>query len=278
MQFRLTKISQTVRAFEWWEYKLSPLFATIYATAYLLHTPILTLWPLLLLAFAALVPGAAYVSVLNDLTDRREDIASGKPNRLVGKSRFFIALVLTGCILPGLIIALYWRKDSLLLFLYLAAWVVFSLYSLPPIRLKRRGLLGIVADASGAHLFPTLLVLSLVFRWTGKLVDPIWFVSVATWSLCNGLRGILWHQISDSHNDEKIGLNTFAVRHKVSQLQTLARLVIFPAELAGFTIMLCYAQSFFAFGFLGGYLILALFRRRRWGLKSKFPRSKSRIS
>ena len=76
----LPEISRTFRAAEWWEFKLSPMLATAYATAFLLKISILSLWPLLLLALVALAACAAYVSVINDLTDLEDDLASGKAN------------------------------------------------------------------------------------------------------------------------------------------------------------------------------------------------------
>jgi 4-hydroxybenzoate polyprenyltransferase len=273
------QLSQTIRAAEWWEFKLSPIFATVYATAYLLKTPAAALWPLLLLALLALVPGAAYVSVINDLTDMRDDLASGKANRLVGRSRAFVAAILACCVLPGVAVAFHWRGDPLLLSLYLAAWAAFSLYSLPPVRLKKRGALGLLADASGAHLFPTLLVVALVFRWRAEPVDPVWFASVAAWSLGYGLRGILWHQLSDLHNDEKIGLSTFARRHKIARLRGLGNFVIFPVEAAAFALLLWRADSRLALALLGFYALLELSRRALWrtNLVIVVPKDRYRI-
>jgi 4-hydroxybenzoate polyprenyltransferase len=146
-------VYQTTRAVEWWEYKLSPIFATIYATALLLNVSIASLWPVLVLSLLALIPGAAYVSVINDLTDLKDDLASGKNNRLVGRSRLFIAVTLACCVLPGVLVATHLRNDKLPLTLYLANWAAFSLYSLPPVRLKNRGFPGILADAAGVHMF-----------------------------------------------------------------------------------------------------------------------------
>ncbi|MET0626015.1 MAG: hypothetical protein ABW250_23980, partial [Pyrinomonadaceae bacterium] len=238
LQRRGAGLPQTIRAVDWWEFKLSPIFAIIYATALLLNVPVASLWPLLLLALAALVPGAAYVSVLNDLTDMRDDLASGKSNRLVGRSRAFVACVLACCVLPGVAVAFYWRGDPLLWSLYLAAWVAFTLYSVPPFRLKNRGLLGLLADASGAHLFPTLLVVGLVYRWSAEPLNLVWFAAVAVWSLSLGLRGNLWHQLSDRDNDEKVHLRTFARSHKITLLHRVGNFVIFPTEWMAFAIML----------------------------------------
>jgi 4-hydroxybenzoate polyprenyltransferase len=240
------------------------MFATIYATAFILKIPINTLWPLLVLALVALVPGAAYVSVINDLTDLKDDQASGKSNRLIGKSRAFIAAVLACCILPGVAISIYWREDPLLLSLYLAAWVAFSLYSIPPVRLKTRGVLGLLADASGAHLFPTLLVVSLVYRWRGEPVDIAWFTCVAAWSLSYGLRGNLWHQLSDSHNDQKIGLHTFVQNRTITQLRVVGNFIIFPVEIAAFALMLWRAGSQMAVAFLCFYALLEWSRMAMW--------------
>lgn len=259
-----SNFSQTIRAVEWWEYKLSPIFATIYATAFLLKVSVITLWPLLILTLLALVPGAAYVSVINDLTDLKDDLASGKHNRLIGRSRTFISLTLACCILPGLLVAIHWRHDLLLLTLYLANWTAFSLYSLPPVRLKNRGLLGVMADASGAHLLPTLLVVSLVFRHQQIPLDLRWFSAVAVWSLSYGLRGILWHQLSDLQNDERAGVSTFVVRHKLSRLHRLGNFIIFPAELGAFAVMLWHAGSRISIGLLLLYVTLQWFRKQRW--------------
>lgn len=260
----MPQITRTVRALEWWEFKLSPIFATAYATALLSGRPAAPMWPLLLLALAALVPGAAYVSVVNDLTDLEDDLASGKGNRLVGRSRLSVALLLACCLLPGVAFSIYWRGDPLLLSLYLAAWLAFSLYSIPPARLKKRGFLGLLADASGAHLFPTLLVVALVYRWNAEPIDPVWFTAVAVWSLCLGLRGNLWHQLSDLHNDEKIGLRTFARRHKIARLHRLGNFVIFPLEAAGFAVMLWRVGSPAAFALLGLYALLEWSRKSWW--------------
>lgn len=273
------EIFRTARAAEWWEYKLSPVLATAYATAFLLKLPILSLWPQLLLTLIALAACAAYVSVINDLTDFDDDRASGKANRLAGKSRGFVAAVLACCILPGAGIAIHWRGEPLLLSLYLASWVAFTLYSLPPIRLKNRGVLGLLADASGAHLFPGLLAVAVVYSRRVGPVDTVWLVSVAVWSLSCGARGILWHQIGDLRNDEKTGLRTFALLHKVAWLRRLGNWVIFPAEVAAFCLMLWHAGSRLALALLCYYALFTFLRKRLWGvnLVVVVPRDKPHI-
>ncbi len=266
VQWRWSEIFRTLRAAEWWEFKLSPIFATAYATAFLLKLSIITFWPLLLLLLVAMTACASYVGIINDLTDFKDDQACGKANRLVGKSPAFITAVLAGCILCGAAVATYWRGEPILLSLYLASWIVFTLYSLPPVRLKSRGVFGLLADASGAHLFPSLLAVALIYsRHTGS-ADTIWFASVAVWSLSYGVRGILWHQLSDLHYDQKIGLGTFAGRHRIALLRGLGNFIIFPAEVAAFCFILWHAGSRLAIVLLGYYALLAFLRNRIWAV------------
>ena len=115
------------RGREWWEYKLVPIFAIFYATAFHLDVPISSLWPAALALLAAILPGALYVSVVNDLTDRAEDEAAGKPNRMAGRPAWQAVLLVAVPVAIGLGFAFLWRDDPALLIAYLAAWAAFSL-------------------------------------------------------------------------------------------------------------------------------------------------------
>jgi 4-hydroxybenzoate polyprenyltransferase len=264
-QRRWREIFKTVRAAEWWEFKLAPVLAIIYATAFLLKLSIISLWPLLLLVLVALAACAAYVSVINDVADFDDDMASAKANRLVGKSSALIAMVLALCIIPGIAVAFYLRREPLLISLYLASWTAFTLYSLSPIRLKNRGGWGVMADASGAHLFPTLLAIALVYRWSLKPFDAVWFASAGVWSLSFGIRGIIWHQLNDLRYDEKINLRTFARTHSIAWLQRLGNFIVFPTELAALVVMLWRTRCVIAVTLLGFYALLNFLRKRIWG-------------
>lgn len=253
-------LSSVTRASEWWEYKLAPTFATFYATALWLQIPLHTLWPLLLTVLLALAPGAAYVSLLNDLTDLRDDLAGGKANRLNGKSRRFVALALILSVAPGIGFAFYWRGDWLVVGLYGAAWLAFSLYSLPPFRLKNRGFLGMLADAAGSNLFPHALVAVLVFRWNQTPLDGRWLAFVAGWSFFYGLRGILWHQLCDLQFDEKSNVRTFARLHPPALLKRLGEWLIFPLELAALAGVLILLGNALVWISLGFYVVVEAIR------------------
>jgi 1,4-dihydroxy-2-naphthoate octaprenyltransferase len=254
----------SVRAGEWWDYKLVPLLTAFYATVALLDRPVASLWPAALTLLLALVPGAAFVSLLNDLTDLDEDRAAGKPNRMAGRpSAFRIAAILLP-VTAGILFLWLWRDDPLLMAVYLAAWIAFTLYSLPPFRLKARGFWGVLADASGAHLFPTLVAILVAFRAAERPLDPVWVAAGAAWAFGYGLRGILWHQLSDRDNDRAAGVRTFAQRHPRRVSARVGAWLAFPLELIGLGLLVWKLGSPLPLLFLGLYLLLLALRIQRW--------------
>jgi 4-hydroxybenzoate polyprenyltransferase len=258
-------VLQSMRASEWW-ILLSPMFAALYATAYQLKLSIASLWPQLLLALAAVVCLAGYVSLINDLTDREQDVASGKVNRQVNMPRGAVAMLFALCIAPGAVIASTWRHDSILLWLYLASWISFSLYSIPPFRFKARGVFGAVADTSGARLFPTMLLVVLVYRSAGRPVDRIWFATVALWVFCYGLRQTLFHQVVDLENDHDADVRTFAQRYGPVTVQRLVNRLLFPLELAALAGLLWLSTSYVSCAALIFYALLEVWRTRLSGV------------
>lgn len=257
-------VFESFRANTWWEHKLSPILATIYATAVFSRIPLSTLWPVVALALLALIVCASYVSLLNDLTDAKDDQASGKPNRWLRTSRIYPALFLGTCVVAGAGILIAWRKDRLLFYAYLLCWLSFTLYSAPPFRFKRRGIWGVLADASGAHLFPTLFAVVLVYHWSRTDAPSQWTIPIALWSFAAGVRGILWHQLEDAENDRKIGLRTFVCLHETKTAERLG-LFAFALELASFMAMLWLTRGVVAALFLIFYGLFALLRRRLLG-------------
>ena len=242
------------RANEWWVGKFSPVLATFYATASLVGRPLLPLLGHLVLLLLSLLVGAVYVSVLNDWTDLPDDTVAGKTNRLAGRSPAFIGGVLGSCVLLGGGFGYYfWELSPQSALLYLGAWVVYSLYSLPPARLKARGLAGVLADAGGAHLFPQLLTVSVVGQWTGQPVPTAWWLAVGGWALTCGVHNILWHQLSDADADAQAQVDTFVLRQGVRRAQYLGQWVVFPMEIAAFGVMLVSNYNEWALGLLGVY-------------------------
>jgi 4-hydroxybenzoate polyprenyltransferase len=259
-------VSKIIRASEWWEYKLPPMLAVVYATILYTGKSLLELAPRFCILLLGIVIGAVYVSLVNDLTDIREDQASGKVNRL-SRFPFWLRICLT--ILPvfgGFFFAFVFLNDALSVALYALCWIAFSLYSVPPFRLKKRGVLGVFADAAGAHLFPTLFLLSAMTNYLDIPMDWYWFSVVAVWSLMYGLRGILWHQFFDRENDIASGVNTFASKKDPSHFYKEAALVM-SIELIALAFMLTHLFKPFPVVALLFYVVLLLGYSRIFGLR-----------
>lgn len=186
------------RARERWDHKLASMLGTGYMTAFYLREPLVDHWSTFLATLVGVAAAAAYVSVINDWTDLEVDAAAGKDNRLAARGRRYAPAATGGLLALGVVVAiLAWRDDPLVLALFAGPWLAFSLYSLPPVRLKARGAAGALADASGAHLLPHVLITVAVFHAAGRALDAWWLAAVGAWALAAGLRGALWHQLSD---------------------------------------------------------------------------------
>jgi len=250
------KIFNTIRSQEWWTYKLPPLLAIGYTTCTFSSTPLLEISLHLAIILISLVVGAIYVSVINDITDLKEDLASGKSNRVQNippKLRWVMPI---GCLLIGLGFEYIYYPDLLSCFLYLGSWVVFSLYSIKPFRFKNRGILGVFADASGSHLFPSLLMISSVSYLTKQEINWWWFLATGVWAICYGFRGILWHQFIDRDNDIKVNLNTYASNIEPEKF-IYKEQVIFAIEIIALVLMFYQLKlSILYFGIILYFLVV----------------------
>lgn len=256
-------IIDLIRAEEWWEYKLVPILTAFYATALVLHVSVRSLWLSALSLLLAIVAAAIYASVINDVTDLAGDLKAGKRNGVAGRSRLVVATLVALSVGAGFLFAWLWRDDVRLLTCYLATWLAFSLYSFPPLRFKERGAAGVLCVAAGEQLFPTLVAVLLVCRGAHRTVSGTWVVCVAVWALAYGLRGIVWHQLTDVDNDRAAGFRTFVLRHPHSA-PFISTFVVFPIELAALAEILWQIRSAWPPAFLVLYVLYAVRSARRW--------------
>lgn len=204
------KVPSIFRSTDWWDYKIVPLLTIGYLTIMLNSFNLVQHIAWLLFLILAIAVGAIYVSIINDYTDVKFDLDSGKSNRLAKFTPFKRALILALSILISLCFCIYFSSNLLSFTFYFSAYIMFSLYSTPPFRFKNRGILGVIADASGAHLFPSLFVYAAMVYKLEIEVNYYLLILITIWSLACGLRGNMWHQFWDRENDLSINHNTFA--------------------------------------------------------------------
>lgn len=256
----MKKFLSVIRSQEWWGYKIPPLLALGYATVLLSNTPVnkVAWWFLFLLA--AIVVDAVYVSIINDITDIEEDLAANKKNRMASFAPNVRWLFPAVCIALGIFFC-FVLHDTLSIVLYFLSWLSFTLYSFPPVRLKKRGIFGVFADACGSTFFPSLLMVSATSAFIGQNIDWLWFSAVGVWALANGLRGILWHQFYDRENDLKVNLNTFASKVDPQSFKPKA-IAIMIVEVVALTIMLLRLMNPVVIIFLALYFLMLMMYRK----------------
>ncbi|MBW8010810.1 MAG: hypothetical protein FVQ83_06140 [Chloroflexi bacterium] len=232
----LSKASRVVRAGNWWLYKIPPLLSIAYLGLLKEEAPPEIGLLAILGVLISLISVAAYGHIINDVFDIDEDRRAGKPNIMADRNKFergflSLTLLLTG-FTPWLWIDFGPGAAAVLAANYLLP----TIYSIPPVRLKERGVWGIISDASGAHAVPTLFIFIAMITVTSASIDESFplVVTATSWAFFVGLRGILLHQLWDRANDMRAGAETLAARLNPLEIRRFAVGVIFPIEMLAF--------------------------------------------
>jgi 4-hydroxybenzoate polyprenyltransferase len=222
-----------IRLSSWWTGKAAPLMAWVYLFFWYESFPVGLALQTLAASVVTTLGIGAFGYWLNDWSDIAEDRAAGKVNRVASLTlpqRWAgLGLTVGVAILPWL--AGWLPLTPLTLGFLVAEAAVFMAYSLPPIRLKKRGFAGVLADALYAHALPLAFAGATMQSVGDTLPDgqppeaALW-LSGLTWSLCLGLRNILTHQLADAANDRRSGTRTFVVRVGVRLARALRRSLI----------------------------------------------------
>lgn len=207
-------MGKLLRLHHWWAGKIPPAIAVAYL-ALAPSAPALDGWGAardiaLFLVSCLGIGGLGYL--LTDAFDVEEDRRHGKQNgwaSLAPRARVFVVVSLFAAAwLPWLWLP-HARRGVALVALEL---VLFALYAVPPIRLKERGIAGIVTDALYAHVLPTM-VAWVTFSPLPLGADVVTPALLAAWMFLMGMRHLARHQHDDLDRDRLAGLATFAVRH-----------------------------------------------------------------
>lgn len=151
-----------------------------------------------LLVLATLVPWAAFGYGLNEICDQAQDVQAGKSSRALGLGRGVLGAYLAITATAAFALSLLWSSGVAVA----AALALAVSYSAPPLRLKERGAVGVVAGAAAQWALPVLAVASTV---------PLTAMSLAAVALAFvvGVRWLLVHQAHDADADRRTGARTF---------------------------------------------------------------------
>ncbi|MFN8666345.1 MAG: UbiA family prenyltransferase [Gemmatimonadaceae bacterium] len=257
-----------LRLHHWWAGKIPPAIAVAYlalaGSASALDVVAAARNVALFLVSCLGIGGLGYL--MTDAFDVEEDRRIGKPNgwsSMQARLRVpVVALLLAAAWLPW-----RWLPNARIAAVLVALEMgLFALYAIPPIRLKARGMAGIVTDALYAHVLPTMVAwvafskLSLGAEWTTPLL-------LATWMLLMGTRHLARHQHDDLDRDRLAGLTSFAARRgRDGTMRFLVRRLLPLEALVALLSLLTLATS--APLLLAGFVAHAFWElhvvRRRW--------------
>jgi 4-hydroxybenzoate polyprenyltransferase len=149
---------------------------------------------------------AAFGYCVNDVADRSSDMRAGKLNRAANVSTRAWALFLALTAGISLSLALFWAAGLASLGYIFAGLLLACAYSLPPFRIKERGILGLATGAASQWVLPVFAIAA---------ANPAAWTHPAAWciallGLAIGVRWMAIHQMQDVIADRRSGVRTYA--------------------------------------------------------------------
>jgi hypothetical protein len=207
-----------VRFGNWWTHKIPPLLLVVYVELIRRHASLGASVATICVLLFCVSCVAAYGHVVNDWCDIADDQRAGKPNTMHDVHVGQRAALCVGLVVAGFaVLAPFsdaWPARIALAVNYL--WP--TIYSIPGVRLKERGLLGVLSDAAGSHVTPTLFAFASVSMFAPGPASAAVVAAVLLWATVLGIKGILYHMIADRANDTTAGVDTFVATFDVSRL------------------------------------------------------------
>jgi len=207
----------------------------------------------ILIFFLFSVFSTTYGYLINDYSDIELDQRQGKENTFQDMTQLkalgSVIFILSLSILSGLYFSGHFWFSMLWLF-----WLaISSFYSLPPVRLKEKGAIGLIFVILAQRALPILLVFTaLGFEYINEIIVLSVFV------FFRGASSDINHQLDDITKDAETGTNTFAVivgKRRVEQLLNIS-LEIEKALLA--LILVGFTCQLFNVTILGNIIIVLL--------------------
>lgn len=235
----LRRPARLVRMQDWWSSKLPPLFA--FASLLLAGPPAVPpreAAAALLLFLASAFFTAAWGHLLNDFADLRADRRAGKPSPLstlsLPMAAGLVVVTLGLAIAPWLLLP----PSPLARVAFALELVLLAAYALPPLRLKERGLSGVIADALYGHALPIAITVGLFDALSpgAPLTLPAITLLVG-WKLVQGLCGALASQIADRRSDRRSGTRTWITAGRLPRALAARRFllrILLPLQLVAF--------------------------------------------
>ncbi|MBK9407614.1 MAG: UbiA family prenyltransferase [Gemmatimonadetes bacterium] len=258
-----------LRMNQWWSGKIPPALAAAYLAACVNAGPLdvtaMARNLALFLVSSLGIGGIGYL--LTDAFDVEEDRRIGKQNGWSALSPL-ARLVVSTCLLAAAALPWRWLPNARLgASLVVLEMLLFLLYAVPPIRLKERGVAGIVTDAVYAHVLPVAVAWTVFAGPPDTRGDEVLIALFLLWMLAMGMRHLARHQHDDLDRDRMAGIRTFAAgRGRDGTMRWIVRRLL-PVEMVAALSALAWALPVAPL-LLAGFVVHAFWElyvvRERW--------------
>lgn len=169
---------------------------------------------------------ASFGYAANSWSDIESDRAASKPNPFHGVSvSKALSLVTATALLTLAGSFLVLSAKPIALGLSLSLFVCSVAYSLRPVRLKERGIAGLIVSAVAQRSLPALIVFAAIGSWSLGGAVLVGAMTVT------GLRFILAHQMADLLSDRRSSTRTFVSSRGAATARFILTNVLAPAEI-----------------------------------------------
>lgn len=242
----MISISKSIRKYLGWRnwavFKYNSIFENLFILFFIIimiqdysNSAFLKLILFLVLSFFS----TTYGYLINDYADIDLDRLHGKTNTFEDVNKKNALLIVIGFLCLIFVLTVPFRENITFVIIYLFWILLTTFYSLPPIRLKERGLSGLIAASTAQRFLPVLLSFAVFSYW-----ELLPLIIILIYILLRGLTSDLNHQIQDYVNDSKTSTKTAAVTinqktlHKLFILMLHLERVFLPIVLIVFIYLL----------------------------------------
>lgn len=208
-------VAKPFRAEDWWIGKASLLVGLVYLFTIYFQIPFERFGIWAVCSLITIIGFASLGYLLNDFFDQEKDKLAGKKNFLLNTSAAQKIAYFCFALLMLFTPWYYLPYDIFTIVLVVLQLLLFLLYSVPGIRLKERGLVGLITDALYAHSIPAVMAVHTYALISNKTTNVVWIAVLFAWQFCVGLRNILLHQLNDSDADQLSNTKTFTNKYGV---------------------------------------------------------------
>jgi glycosyltransferase involved in cell wall biosynthesis len=175
---------------------------------------------------------------INDWCDIEVDKKAGKENRFAAFASWQRVAIVAGALILALLPWLFLPFDRSSIVLLVLEFLLLLSYAIPPLRLKERTFLAVIADAAYAYAIPAVLAAHTFFLATEGLYDSTFIITLFAWQLLLGIRHFLNHVALDRLNDLASHTLTVATINGNYYVHRLIRNLILPLEVLSFSAFL----------------------------------------